>query len=127
MRHLIPSPSVLLAFAALLAACGGIAVAATSSGQVIRACANKKTGALRLASKCRRSERSVSWNKEGVPGPRGVTGATGAPGAVGAAGANRRHEGNRHHVGARHRRATGPRGDIVLHDAPRRDQLCHAA
>jgi hypothetical protein len=53
---------------------------------VIRACANKKTGALRLATKCRKSERSLSWNKEGLPGHQGLTGAVGVTGAAGAKG-----------------------------------------
>ena len=81
MRRLIPSPAMAVAFAALLASTG-LALAATSNNPVIRACANKKTGALRLASKCRRSERSVSWSQRGPEGPRG----TGAVGAIGASG-----------------------------------------
>ena len=81
---LLPSPAMAVAFAALLVACGGLAVAATSSKPaLIRACANKKSGALRLASKCRRGERSVSWNKEGIQGLPGATGATGATGKEG--------------------------------------------
>jgi hypothetical protein len=71
--------------AALLAASGGLAVAAISGGPVIHACANKKTGVLRLASKCRRGERSISWNQRGQPGqpgPRGVAGPSGSPGTV---------------------------------------------
>jgi hypothetical protein len=77
-----------VAFAALLAACGGLAVAATpSSPAKIRACANKKTGALRLASKCRHSERSVSWNQIGPQGPQGLRGLNGARGLTGATGA----------------------------------------
>ena len=76
-----------ISVAALLAASGGLAVAASSSGPVIRACANKKTGGLRLASKCRRGERSVSWNQVGPAGAAGKTGATGVAGAVGATGA----------------------------------------
>jgi hypothetical protein len=75
-----------VALATLLAATGGLAVAATSSSPVMRACANKQTGALRLAGKCRRSERSVSWNREGAQGPPGATGATGVPGTTGATG-----------------------------------------
>jgi hypothetical protein len=66
-----------ISVAALLAASGGLAVAASSRDPVIRACANKKTGELRLASKCRRGERSVSWNQVGPAGAAGKTGATG--------------------------------------------------
>jgi hypothetical protein len=87
LSFLVPSPAVAVAFAALLAACGGVAVAATSSSPVIRACANKRTGALRLANRCRRSERRVSWNQTGPQGTAGVRGARGATGATGAAGA----------------------------------------
>ena len=86
MRRLIPSPAMAVAFAALLASTG-LALAATSNNPVIRACADKKTGALRLASKCHRNERSVSWNKEGAHGARGLTGAAGLAGAPGASGA----------------------------------------
>lgn len=90
MRHrlsfIMPSPAMAVAVAGLIAACSGIAVAASSSNPVIRACANKKTGALRLASKCRHSERSVSWSQKGLEGPRGLTGATGATGGTGATG-----------------------------------------
>ena len=92
MRHrlssLMPSPAMAVAFAALLAACTGLAVAAGSSGQVIHACANKKTGALRIAntSKCRHGELPVRWNLTGPQGLRGPAGATGATGASGAQG-----------------------------------------
>ena len=87
LLSLKPSPALAVALAALLAASTGWAVAATSTSPVIRACANKKTGALRLATKCRKSERSLSWNKEGLPGHQGPTGTVGAVGATGAAGA----------------------------------------
>jgi hypothetical protein len=86
LSSLVPSPAMTVALAALLAACSGLAVAATSSSPVIRACANKKTGALRLASKCRRSERSVSWNQTGLTGAAGLTGAPGATGKEGSPG-----------------------------------------
>ncbi|HME03002.1 MAG TPA: hypothetical protein VKG38_08220, partial [Solirubrobacteraceae bacterium] len=86
MSSLLPSPAMAVAVAALLVACGGLAVAASPSSPVVRACANKKTGVLRLASKCRKGERAVSWNKEGLPGPQGLTGATGTTGATGAKG-----------------------------------------
>jgi len=82
-----PTPAMAVALAALLVAtAGGLAVAATSSTPVIRACANKKTGALRLASKCRRDERIVVWNQSGQQGPAGTAGVGGASGAKGAQG-----------------------------------------
>jgi hypothetical protein len=62
---------------------GGLAFAA-SSGGAIHACANKRTGVLRIASACKgRQERAVSWNVQGPPGQPGRTGATGATGAAG--------------------------------------------
>jgi hypothetical protein len=85
LSSLMPSPAMAVAFAALLAACTGLAVAAGSSGQVIHACANKKTGALRIAntSKCRHGELPVRWNQTGPPGARGLAGANGVNGAPG--------------------------------------------
>jgi hypothetical protein len=59
---------------------GGLAFAASGSGNVIHACANKKTGALRLAATCKRNERRVLWQ---VHGPQGLQGATGARGPQG--------------------------------------------
>jgi len=82
----MPSPAMAVAFAALLATCSGLAVAASPKSPVIRACANKKTGALRLAGSCRRSERSVSWNQTGTPGAGGAAGPVGATGQAGASG-----------------------------------------
>jgi hypothetical protein len=86
VSSLVSSPAMALALGALLVACSGLAIAATSSGPVIQACANKKSGALRLASRCRRAERRVSWNQVGPQGPSGPAGAKGAPGASGATG-----------------------------------------
>jgi hypothetical protein len=75
-----------VAVAALFAACGGFALAATTVGPVIRACADKKSGALRLGTKCGRGESSVSWNRVGPQGKRGATGLQGPQGAEGPAG-----------------------------------------
>src|SRR6516165_6457380 len=56
-----------------LAAGGGWAVAAaTTSTGVIHACASKTTGVLRLARKCKMTERPVVWNVQGVPGRNGT-------------------------------------------------------
>jgi hypothetical protein len=82
-----PSPAMAVALIALLAASTGWAIAATANDPVIRACANKKTGALRLASKCKRKERALLWNQRGPEGRRGRAGATGSRGATGATGA----------------------------------------
>jgi hypothetical protein len=80
-------PAVAAAVAFLLVAGGGLAIAATSGGPAISACASKKTGALRLARKCRHNERTLSWNQTGPPGPQGKRGPTGSKGATGAKGA----------------------------------------
>ncbi len=57
----------------------------------IKACANKKTGAMRYISKgaCKKTETSLSWNQmgpQGLPGLSGAAGAKGDPGATGAKG-----------------------------------------
>lgn len=87
MRHRLSfstsSTAMAVAVAALLAACTGLAVAGSSSSSVIRACANKRTGTLRLANKCRKGERSLSWSQTGPPGARGLAGANGINGATG--------------------------------------------
>jgi hypothetical protein len=83
---LTPSRAIAAASLTALAVSGGLALAATSSSPVIRACASKKTGALRLASKCKRTERFVSWNKQGITGPAGLAGASGSSGGTGAQG-----------------------------------------
>jgi hypothetical protein len=72
-----------VAAAGVLIGAGGLAFAA-SGGGVIHACASKKTGALRLATDCKKKqERSVSWNVQGPQGLRGPTGATGPQGLQG--------------------------------------------
>jgi hypothetical protein len=67
---------------ALVAAVGGVALASSSpSTKVIHACKNKRTGALRIGTKCKRHERSViSWNQAGQVGPQGIQGQTGPAG-----------------------------------------------
>jgi hypothetical protein len=90
LSSLNPSAPMAVALVALVMASTGWAIAATSPrSSVIRACANKKTGALRLAGKCRHSERSVAWNQtgpQGRGGPSGLAGATGTAGAAGGTG-----------------------------------------
>jgi hypothetical protein len=55
-----------------------MAMAESRSTNTLHACAARKGGDLRLAARCRSSERAVSWSITGPRGPRGVTGATGA-------------------------------------------------
>jgi hypothetical protein len=75
-------------------------VAAVSGSSTVSACVKKKGGSIRIvraSTRCRRSERGLSWNTIGPAGPRGLrgftgargpSGATGAAGAAGAAGSN---------------------------------------
>jgi Collagen triple helix repeat (20 copies) len=79
---------------ALIAVCLGVAAVAgggwalaAPGGGVIRACANKKTGALRLARTCKQNEKAVSWNAQGPAGPHGASGAQGPQGPTGMPGA----------------------------------------
>lgn len=78
-----------VATAGIAIGAGGLAFAA-SSNTVLHACAMKGTGTLRLAARCTRRERAVTWNVQGPQGPRGAkgdTGAVGLPGSTGAPGA----------------------------------------
>jgi hypothetical protein len=73
-------------------ACAGVAIAANSSSGALHACANERTGALKLLThgKCKHSEREVSWNAvgpAGKPGSRGASGLQGAAGVTGVTGA----------------------------------------
>lgn len=75
--------------AGFLAGSVGVGLA-TGESNSITACADRKSGAMRLAKngKCRKSETRVEWNKVGPAGPTGATGPQGAPGAKGATGAD---------------------------------------
>jgi hypothetical protein len=76
---------IVAAVAVIVAVGAGFALAAGKSG-VIKACANKHTGALRVAKKCKKHERALSWNVQGPAGRTGKTGATGPAGSPGAPG-----------------------------------------
>ncbi|GAA0622162.1 hypothetical protein GCM10009547_26250 [Sporichthya brevicatena] len=58
----------------------GFAYAATSATTQVKACAKKSDGTLRLANKCKSTEKSVKWAKTGPQGPAGPRGATGPAG-----------------------------------------------
>lgn len=69
----------------------GLSSAIAADTPQIRACANRKTGALRLltSGKCTRQEQLVVWSQSaepGPPGPSGPTGSTGPTGPVGPSG-----------------------------------------
>jgi hypothetical protein len=57
-----------------------------AAGSNINACIDKKTGVVRIVSKCKTTEKTMNWNQTGVAGPKGDTGATGAQGLTGPAG-----------------------------------------
>lgn len=59
---------------------------AASANSALHACEGKRSGALRVAKRCKRTERRVSWNTRGVPGGRGASGSQGAAGPAGPAG-----------------------------------------
>ena len=90
-----PSPAMVVALLALVAAMGGLAIAANQSAttQKIRACYSKKTGDLRIVKgtqRCRRNEQALRWNKRGrrgVAGPAGTKGDQGEQGPKGDPGA----------------------------------------
>jgi hypothetical protein len=71
-----PTSVAVLALIALALSLGGVAFG-SASNKVVKACASKKTGALRLSKngRCKRSEKAVSWNKQGAPGTNGTNGA----------------------------------------------------
>jgi hypothetical protein len=84
----MPKHAAVLATALLLCGLCGYAIAQSTTSattKTLKACAKKKGGALRLASKCKKSERRVTWSAKG---PQGTAGARGAVGPAGAAGAN---------------------------------------
>ena len=78
----------------LLLVSGNLIFAASQSSQ-ISGCVNKKTGVLRVASKCTSLEKPISWNiqgpqgdvgPQGLAGPQGEKGDTGSTGLQGAKG-----------------------------------------
>jgi hypothetical protein len=83
------SPTVVIAAVAAAVVTSGLAFAAIPSRNgTITACANKKTGALRVVDadkrqRCRRTERRITWNQRGVPGAKGDPGVPGAAGPKG--------------------------------------------
>ncbi|MBV9311416.1 MAG: hypothetical protein JOZ73_11315 [Solirubrobacterales bacterium] len=72
----------MLVAALVIAAVSGWAYSAFGAGGVINACAKKKGGALRIAKKCKKKERKVSWNQQGPAGQNGKNGTNGTNGAT---------------------------------------------
>ena len=82
IRQHLTYPKIAATLAVFLAA-GGAAWAATGSGATIHACYKKRGGALRIASRCKRGEKALSWNQIGPRGAKGTAGKAGARGATG--------------------------------------------
>lgn len=62
-----------------------------ANAATIHACLNKKTGAVRVVSskaKCKKSEKTLSWNSEGPAGKNGLSGNNGLNGTNGSNGTN---------------------------------------
>ena len=72
LRRSVRATPVIAAAVMALIASGTYALAA--GGGTIDACAKKSTGALRIARKCMKSERSVTWNVRGPQGNQGKQG-----------------------------------------------------
>ncbi len=76
---------------ALVALFVALSVASTADAATYYACVAKKGGAIRLVSKtakCRKRERRISFNSQGLPGRNGLKGNNGVNGSNGVNGAN---------------------------------------
>lgn len=89
----LPSPSLLVALAALVMASAGGAYAAVKAnptgGGAVHTCYLKGHGDLRVIAaraKCAKGERALTLNRRGVPGPAGSKGEAGPRGPAGTAG-----------------------------------------
>src|SRR3954464_6088409 len=92
-----PSPAMVVAVLALVAAVGGgaFAVAAIPAADgSIKACykkSGKQKGSLRVIDskkRCARTEKTLTWSQNGSPGAAGPAGANGQTGPKGDAGAS---------------------------------------
>ena len=66
-------------------ALGAVSYVSAANDSVLTACANKKTGVMRLLTKgsCSKSESKISWNIQGLSGTQGLQGPRGANGLDG--------------------------------------------
>jgi hypothetical protein len=70
----------------LIAITTTFAIASTGSVKTISGCVDKKTGALRISSKCLKTETQLMWNQGGIQGevgPQGTAGLNGIDGLIG--------------------------------------------
>ena len=72
------------------ASVGAVSYANAAGNKTLKACANKKTGAMRYISNgsCKKTETSLSWSQMGIQGLPGVPGAKGDTGATSSNGTN---------------------------------------
>lgn len=75
--------STIAVFLALGGGAWAVAASTSTTTTTITACADKKTGELRLANKCKKSEKKLSWNQVGPVGAVGPAGPKGDPGTPG--------------------------------------------
>jgi hypothetical protein len=89
MHRLFRRGALAVAAVAVVAIAGGVtyAVADIGGGGVINGCYKTQNGQLRVidlaTGTCLPSEKSISWNKQGPPGPTGARGPTGPQGLKG--------------------------------------------
>jgi hypothetical protein len=72
-----------------LVALSVVVCSATAAAAPIHACVNKHSGSTRIVgskTKCKKTERRLTWNTTGAAGPAGKPGATGATGTAGSNG-----------------------------------------
>ncbi len=82
--------STTLAAGVALAGVVAIPAGGATAASTYKACANKKTGEMRLVvkgKKCKKNEKKLKWNVKGPAGSSGAPGAQGPAGARGPAGA----------------------------------------
>lgn len=89
IRDFRPTITALAAGSALLLS--GLVLAPQAGASTLYACVKKKSGTARFVNaraSCRRNERKISWNTQGVPGRNGTNGKNGSAGKTGPAGKN---------------------------------------
>jgi hypothetical protein len=62
--------------------------AAAAEATTYHGCVNKKSGVLRVGKKCKKGEKKISFNNQGVPGASGKNGTNGTNGKNGTNGTN---------------------------------------
>ena len=88
-RRLLRSAAAAMFVLAVVAGAAGAALDSVLADEVINACRNKSSGALRVpatGTSCKSDEQPLQWNVRGVAGPAGPAGPAGAQGPAGVAG-----------------------------------------